>query len=322
MTHDPNVEASALDWVIRQRDPSFDAWEDFADWMAQDPAHSDIYYELAALDGDLGDLSVRAPVEVVALPADGAANDDVDETIVPLAPRRFSRRAWMGGAVAACLVGVISFNMLSRETDSYRIETAMGEMQEIKLPDGSRIAVNGGSSVVLSHDDPRKAVVERGQALFSVVHRVDAPFRVTVGDVQLVDVGTVFDVTRTDGQLVVAVSEGAVVYNPGAQNVRVDAGKRLAVRDGSEARLSTVNAEAVGGWRGGQLVYDGVPLGDVAAELARTTGIKVRTSPAAATILFRGALQTGTDEARVVGDLAALSGTRATQESGGWTLSR
>jgi hypothetical protein len=60
----------------------------------------------------------------------------------------------------------------------------------------------------------------------------------------------------------------------------------------------------------------------VAAELSRTTGIQLRVSPAASAILFRGALQTGPDEARIVGDLAALSGTRATQESGGWTLSR
>ena len=316
MTHDPKVETSALDWVIRQRDPGFEAWEDFADWMARDDAHGAAYYELAALDGALDDLPATAPVE------DAAANDDVDETVVPFAPRRFGRRAWLGGAVAACLVGLVSMSVLNRPTDSYRIETAMGETQEVKLPDGSRIAVNGGSSVLLSHDDPRRAVLERGQALFSVVHRADAPFRVSVGKAELVDVGTVFDVTRSDGQMVVAVSEGAVVYSSGSDNVRVDAGKRLAVRDGAAAQLGPVNPQAVGGWQGGQLVYDGVPLGDVAAELSRTTGITLRTSPAASGILFRGALQTGADEERLVNDLAALSGTRATQDAGGWTLSR
>jgi transmembrane sensor len=314
MTHDSRVEAAALDWVLRQRDPAFEQWEDFADWMAQDPAHQQAYYELAALDAELVDLPVTP---------EPAANDDpADANVVPFAPRRVNRRAWLTGAIAASLVGMVSIGLLNRPSDSYRIETAMGETQEVKLADGSRIAVNGGSSILLSHADPRKAVLERGQVLFHVVHREDAPFRVTAGEAELIDIGTVFDVTRTDGRTVVAVSEGAVVYNPAKDNVRVDPGRRLVARDNGAVRLGAVNPEAVGGWEHGQLVYDGVPLGEVVAEIGRTTGIRLRTTPATASITFRGALQTSTNEASLVDDLAALSGTRATQDSGGWTLSK
>jgi transmembrane sensor len=311
------METSALDWVVRQRDPDFADWEDFADWMAENPAHADAYHELAALDADLAGLPVQGE------PVEAPADETEAENVVPIQPRRVTRRAWIGGALAASLVALVSIGLMQRPSDSYRIETAMGETQQMRLEDGSRISVNGGSSVILSRADPRKATLERGQALFTVIHRADAPFRVAVGDAQLVDIGTVFDVTRTEGQTVVAVSEGAVVYNPGGENVRVDAGRRLAKRDGSaDVLLSAVNDEAVGGWQGGQLIYDGVPLGDVAAEIGRTTGVRIRTAPGAASILFRGALQTSTGEARLVGDLAALSGTRATQDAGGWTLSR
>jgi transmembrane sensor len=103
----------------------------------------------------------------------------------------------------------------------------------------------------------------------------------------------------------------------------VDAGRRLAIHDdGTAAELRATSPESVGGWQGGQLIYDGVPLGDVAAEISRTTGVKLRTAPGASAIIFRGALQTGNDPARLVNDLAALSGTRATQDAEGWTLSR
>lgn len=307
MRHEPGIEAAAIDWLIRQRDPAFADWERFADWLAADPAHASAYHEMALLDGDLDALPEHT------LPA----ND------VSAAPARVSRRWWLGGALAASLAVVAGIGVLRQAPDAQRIETAMGETRTVALADGSRIALNGGSAILLDKADPRRATLERGQALFHVVHRDEAPFRVSVGTAQIVDVGTVFDVTRMDGRTIVAVSEGAVVYNPASSNVRVDAGRRLAVDDaGGQAVVGPVSAASVGGWQAGQLVYDGAPLSEVAAEIERTTGVRIRTSPGAAAIPFRGAFQTGADEARMVEDLAALSGTRATRETGGWTLSR
>ncbi len=239
-------------------------------------------------------------------------------------PRRTNRRLWLSGAVAASLVGLMSYAVLHKGApDSYRVETAMGENRVIALEDGSRIAINGGTAMVLSHDEPRKATLERGQALFTVVHRANAPFKVKVGDAELVDIGTVFDVTSANGEIRVAVSEGAVAYNTEADNIRVDAGRRLVVRtETSEADITRVDPAAVGGWRTGQLVYDGVPLEQVAAEVSRTTGYRIRTTGDAGGIAFRGALQTGATEARLVADLAALSGTRARHDAEGWTLAK
>jgi transmembrane sensor len=179
MTHDATGQGAALDWVIRQRDPTFADWEKFADWLAADPAHAQTYHELAALDGDLAALPVAAPVPPV---------------------RRVNRRFWLGGALAASLAVVAGIGVLRQApADMQRIETAMGETRMVALADGSRIAINGGSTILLDKADPRRATLERGQALFHVVHRDDAPFRVSVGTAQLVDIGTIFDVTRTAG---------------------------------------------------------------------------------------------------------------------------
>lgn len=316
MTHDPRLETAAIDWIVRQREPDFEDWEGFADWLAADPLHQAVYQELAALDTDLGDLPAAPEPDDASAPRPAA--------VMAPRPRPVGRRAWLAGALAATVIGAVSIGLLQRAPDSHRIDTAMGETRLVTLDDGSRIALNGGTSLVLSRSDPRKVTLERGQVLFSVVHSDVAPFRVATGGAELVDIGTVFDVTRADGRTVVAVSEGAVVYNPRADNVRIDAGRRLAVGDGAQRpTLSAVNPAAVGGWQGGQLVYDGVPLGEVAQEIERTTGIRVRAAPAAGTILFRGALQTGdAAEDRLISDLAALSGTHATKDSEGWTLSR
>jgi len=303
---DDVIEQTTLDWVVRQRDPAFADWEQFADWLAADPDHARAYHDLAALDGDLAALP--SAIEVVAVPA----------------TRRINRRMWLGGALAASLAVVAGIGVLRQAPDNMqRIETAMGETHMIALADGSRISINGGSVILLDRHDPRRAVLERGQALFHVVHRDDAPFRVSVGAAQLIDIGTVFDVTRMDRKTIVAVSEGAVIYNPTSSNVRINAGRRLAADDGSgQLVLSAVSPAAVGGWQAGQLIYDGLSLRDVAAEVERTTGVRIKVSPGAAAIVFRGAFQTDGDERRMVEDLAGLSGTRATHEAGGWTLSR
>lgn len=313
MTHDSRLDAAALDWVIRQRDPEFSDWTAFTDWLAADPAHAEAFQEAAALDADLAALPLAE--ETAQLPQD-AGN-------VVTFPRRVSRRAWLSGAVAASLVGLVSYSALRDATpDSYRIETAMGETRVVSLADGSRISINGGTAIVLSHNEPRRATLERGQALFTVVHREDASFRVQVGNAELVDIGTVFDVIRANGETRVAVSEGAVAYKTDASNIRVDAGRLLVVREKTrEADVSRVNPAAVGSWRSGQLVFDGAPLEQVVAEISRTTGLTIRTTVETKDIAFRGALQVGAPTEKLVADLAALSGTRARRDEAGWTLS-
>ncbi|PZU47402.1 MAG: iron dicitrate transport regulator FecR [Sphingomonas sp.] len=307
MSRDRQIDQSAIDWVIRQRDPAFDGWEAFADWLAADPAHAEAYHRVAALDDDLGALT--------AAPIDEAR---------PFAPAPvFTRRnIWLSAAVAASLAVVVGVSAL-RPAPTYRVETAMGEQRVISIADGSRIELNGGTRLLLYREDDRRVVLERGQANFRVVHRADAPFRVAAGPAQLMNIGTVFDVTRGNDLTIVAVSEGAVAYNPDTDNVRIDAGKRLSVQDGSgKALLAPVDPASVGAWREGQFVYDDVPLEQVADEIARTTGMRIRVAPEAANIRFRGVLDGRADEARIAADLAALSGTRAVAEAGGWTLSR
>src|SRR3546814_8843655 len=73
--------------------------------------------------------------------------------------------------------------------------------------------------------------LERGEAMFHVVHKDDDPFVVEAGSAQLVNLGTAFNVVRAKGRTVVAVSEGIVAYNPKGANIRMTAGQGLEARD-------------------------------------------------------------------------------------------
>jgi transmembrane sensor len=304
-----NAEKRAIDWLIRQRDPAFDDWDGFADWLAEDPGHNAIYDAVASLDRDL-DALPPAPKPSIA--------------VIPDAPLRPSRRAWFGGAIAAALVGAISLSSLGLFGNGNRIETVAGEHRTIELADGSKIEINGASVVEIDKDRPRFARLESGEAMFHVVHRDNDPFVVETGDARIVDLGTAFNVVRRDRQTSVAVSEGIVLYNPDRDKVRLVAGKGIEARDGDREPpvVKDVDVASIGGWRSGLLVYNGTPLAVVAEDLKRTAGMQVSIAPEASDLSFRGALIIDKNRNRTIADLAALSGTTAQRQGDGWILTR
>ena len=303
------TEARAINLLIRQRDPAFDDWDGFADWLDEDSEHAAIYDAVASLDQDLDGL----PPMVKPLPI-----------MAPAMPRHQTRRAWFGSAMAAALVAVIGVSTLNPFGNSNRIQTAAGEHRTIELVDGSRIEINGGSVVEIDKDRPRFARLETGEAMFHVVHRNNDPFVVETGNDRIVDLGTAFNVVRRERQTSVAVSEGIVLYNPDRDKVRLVAGKAIEVRDGDRQTpiVQDVDVTSIGGWRTGLLVYNDAPLAVVAEDLKRTAGMDVHIAPTAVDLSFRGALIIDADRNRTIADLAALSGTKVQRQGNGWILTR
>lgn len=301
------TETQAIDWVIRQRDPDFADWEAFADWLEQDASHPAIYDAIASMDIDLG--SLPAPVRARKVPS-----------FEPLKRFATTRRAWLGGALAASLVAVISYSVIDPGADT-RIETIAGEQRTVNLADGSRIEVNGATVLELDKARPRFARLESGEAMFHVVHRDNDPFIVETGKARLVDLGTAFNVVRRGDGLSVSVSEGIIAYNPERENVRVQAGKGLVARDGTvRPYVYDIDVRSVGGWRTGQLVYNGASLAEVAQDLNRTAGMKISVSAGVGALPFRGALLVNKDQSRTIEDLTALAGIRAEKTADGWLL--
>lgn len=309
-----DMETAALDWVIRMRDPGFDGWEEFEAWLSADAAHAEVYQRLAIADQDMADLLAGAPAPVPSAPVDLPSN------VTPLPRRSIARRTWLGGAIAASVAGLIGFGVIERQPALYQIEIAPGMRRTITLDDGSRIALNGGTRITLDRKDARYATLDRGEALFDVVHDDDAPFKVLVGDATLVDVGTKFNVVRDGRTTAVQVSEGAVVYNPDSDAVRLDAGRRLRAVDGdANIELAAVAPAAVAGWREGRLIYDGQTMTDVAADLTRWSGETVKVDPRLATQRFRGVLSLGKDDD--IAGLASLLDVDVRRSGPDWILS-
>lgn len=300
------MNEEALGWVVRTRDPDFTGWEAFTLWLEDDPAHAAAYDMLMAADSELDSL---LPVVPVAMPV--AANDPGERPHRPL--------RWIGGgAVAAALVATVSFAVLNR-SDIYSVTTRPGETRVIALDDGTRVDMNGGTTMRFDRKDTRFAALDGGEAAFTVRHDAANPFRVHVGDTVFEDAGTVFNIVHTPTATRIGVSEGKVIYNPQGEAIALPAGRALS-DDGQGLRVMDVARESVASWRQGQLIYTNAPVTQVAEDAARSLGVTVHFTPQAGAMRFTGTIRLDRDPARFFRQAAPLMGLSATRQGDGWLL--
>ena len=299
----------AIAWHIGLDQADGATWHRFTTWLEADPAHAEAYDRLTMEDAAL-------------------STERLDALLPEVSPAPVVRRSWLrwggygGGAVAAAAAAWIALVPATLDRpDSYMVETGPGMRHSLTLADGTRVEMNGGTRLQLDRNHPRVATLERGEAMFHVVHHADQPFEVRSGGVTLRDVGTAFNVTRAAGELRVAVADGSVLYRPEREAVALTRGMALAARDG-EDRLTLTHVEAgnVGGWRGGHLDFRDTRLATVAADVTRSTGSRIGVAPELAGQTFTGTLRLDRPGDEIARSLALLSAGNLRRDGPGWMI--
>lgn len=170
---------------------------------------------------------------------------------------------------------------LSVEAGKRRYATGVGERQELRLADGSVIALNTASAVVVNYTETSRGVqLLRGQALFEVATDPARPFVVTAGDRRITAVGTAFDVRVEGAELRVVMIEGRVKVDP-IRNVglnrlipllarnTLDAGEQLIADSTRQVTVSVADLSRDVSWREGRLVFRHDTLAEAVAEINR-----------------------------------------------------
>ena len=299
-----NISEEARLWVIRAHDPPFEGWERLAEWLERDPTHL-LHYE-NALDADEWAARLLA---------------DAPRPAADVTPLRARRRWFLGAGIAASLLAAVGGWIVFQRLDSGEIVTAPGERRTVQLADGSRVVLNGATVVKLDSEDPRHVELASGEALFDVRHDAGHPFVVMAGSVRLVDAGTVFNVVRDGASLDVAVGHGAVIFEPGPREIRLNAGEALhRSSPKAEPVLRRTNPQAVGGWQAGQLQYENASLDQIARDLGRNTGLEVRAGDGIERMRFTGTLTvTGAPE-EVFARVGPLLGVTFAPEGAAWKM--
>jgi transmembrane sensor len=286
------IGEQASEWFVENRRGPMNPEESarFMAWLQASPMHVEMYLKIAAIAPDLATAAkgTQTALETLLLRAktdNVRAFDPSASEPAPDANRRHRPQMWaLAAAIALFFVAAMTI-WLMRDGQRFGLPrtyaTVIGEQRTQLLPDGSVMHLNTDSAVTVRYSHGERAVsVDRGQALFEVVHIGQQQFRVQAGRAAIIAVGTQFDVYRQSGTVRITVVEGTVAVVAGpppsrlpadlreAQAVRVDAGNQVEVGERiGEPRH--VDPRAAVAWLSQQIAFEDEPLGQVAAEFNR-----------------------------------------------------
>jgi len=178
------------------------------------------------------------------------------------------RRLKQALATTACclLTAVVWYDPV---LSTQRMQTAIGQSASFQLQDGSAVSLNTETLLIAEqHLRSRQLRLVQGETLFSVKHRWQ-PFTVYANQVAVRDIGTVFNVRNTGEGATVTVIEGSVEVMTAHEQRRLTKNLSVTTRGPAISAAKPTNAETVTAWQQGRLIFDGLPLRDVVAELQR-----------------------------------------------------
>ncbi|WP_369062095.1 FecR domain-containing protein [Caulobacter sp. 73W] len=265
------IDQEAARWVVR-RDGQ--GWSDVDQaaleaWLEADRRHRGAYLRAQAGWAAMDRASVLA--------ADGRP--------APRAQGGLSRRgllsAGLGGAGIAAAAGVAAVLVTRGQDVIYG--TAVGEVREVPLKDGSRLLINTASQVRVDYEaGKRRLRLDAGEAWFEVAKDPKRPFVVASGPVNVTAIGTAFSVRRREAGVEVLVTEGVVSVQPrrrlGAEPLRVAAGQRVLIDPQgmvAQPRYAVAEIDRALAWRSGQIILEGDTLGEAVAEFNRYNARKI-----------------------------------------------
>ena len=288
------ITQRAAEWFVAHRAGTLDegARAAFFSWLKTSPVHVEEYMRITAVERALTAVADNPEVVLEDLLEQARADREVtvldsgfrtsDPPRPPAANRRwFLLAIAMGLSVAiACWLGGSGVTLGHVASKTYA--TTHGIQSTWRLDDGSVLHLNSDSAVTVRYSARvRRLDLDRGQALFEVAMDARRPFRVAAGQIELLALGTEFDVYRQGHTTAVTVIEGVVsvadqesTLKPSSElqphRLRVEHGQQALIEDGViPVTSSPANIRAAEAWMQRQIVFDRRPLGQVAAEFNR-----------------------------------------------------
>jgi len=151
---------------------------------------------------------------------------------------------------------------------------------DMTLADGSRVWLNAASSltypVSFSATGERKVSIT-GEAYFEVTHDASRPFIVSKGDMQVMVLGTHFNVNAYDDEenIKVTLLEGAVKINSHAQSILLKPGQQAQVNDNKITLSNAADMEQVMAWKNGNFVFKKSGIGEIMRQVSRWYDVDV-----------------------------------------------
>ncbi|MEQ9441725.1 MAG: FecR domain-containing protein [Cyclobacteriaceae bacterium] len=163
-------------------------------------------------------------------------------------------------------------------------EAPPGSKLTTRLPDGSTITLNSGSTVSFPEAflGNSRTVQLSGEAFFDVEHNPAKPFYVQFRDQEVKVLGTSFSVRCYDAesytQVAVATGKVAYAHNLSDEIILLPNEKASLAIGSSQFKREKVNALADFGWRDRILYFESSTFEEIKTELQRWYGVSIQNS--------------------------------------------
>ena len=279
---DQDLEQAAQ-WFARSRAEDFseDEKDQFESWLKADVSHRAAFKEMKEIWQEAGIL-----LSPSTLP---------DRRVASARYRFFPWPRLRVVSLAAMILLVVSIFFFRLEVMNYytlimgkeiTYRTKIGEIQKIILKDGSKLEINGHSSVTVRFSKWRRKVdLPEGEVFFHVAYNPQRPFEVksNLGMVRVL--GTGFHVRSRNGRVSVDVENGRVHVttdperNSGilAREVIIKGGESVDYNwSGRMDRMRVARLDEVSAWRKGKIVFRSRRLWEVLQELEHYHTVKLK----------------------------------------------
>lgn len=188
-------------------------------------------------------------------------------------------------ALAFCALGVWTVNP-TISTDTYT--TRYAENAQYTLADGSHVQLNSNTTLVADFRlHSREMTLDKGEASFTVSHEW-RPFTVAVNASRVLDIGTVFNISKWEQSFVATVLEGEVELQTGQQKNRLTAGQAVQVTHQETGAPYVADIEMVTAWHAGKILFNKTPLKDAIASIQRYRKAPIQLDPRVENMLITG----------------------------------
>lgn len=231
------------------------------------------------------------------------------------ATRKFTLYRTLLKVAAVLILGLLSTTVLFYNQPQKQLYTGVVETvstpysarTNFKLPDGSEVWLNSGSTISFPKQFGKERNVELlGQAFFKVV-KDGKHFVVKTGSGSVEVLGTSFDVKAyKDENFQTTLVEGSVkIRNKLDQFAMLKPGQQSVITPDNEISLNNVNTNLSTSWRDGKLIFVDEPFENVAKSLERWYNLKIELQGNELKTLG----YTGTIEMETLGELLELLNT-------------
>ncbi|HAF42605.1 MAG TPA: hypothetical protein DCG90_12695 [Sphingobium sp.] len=259
------IEAEAARLLARlNSDPTPQDEADICTWIESDPRHA-VAFARAEAAWEAAERLKSAAADVTLPPLQAIVSEEQQ--------RRLSRNIMVAAAVAVMLFIVAAIVTVRTFSGVERHATAIGEMRDIALKDGSTLHLNSDSEAeVRFTSNGRKVRILKGEASFDVARDAERPFDVEARAAVIRAVGTAFNVRMRPSLIELTVTHGTVTVHSGnsiQQKVAAGSGAVIQPRSIALTRLGTKLIDQRTAWRERMVELDGETIEQAAGEFNR-----------------------------------------------------